>query len=134
MDKDSKDSVKSDKHLFQKGFDPRRNTEGRPVGSRDFATDFDEVVEEIAAEDGITKSQARKHLLKVAYKNAKEGNYSFYKDIHDRIYGQPKSHTDITTQGEKITTPLTDQAVAMATEFTRQNLLNAKPDKTETPK
>ena len=41
--------------------------------------------------------------------------------------------TDVTTQGEKITTPLTDQAIAMATEFTRQNLLNAKPDKTETP-
>lgn len=47
--------------------------------------------------------------------------------------GNPQTNTDITTQGEKITTPLTDQAIAMATEFTRQNLLNAKPDKTETP-
>lgn len=75
--------------------DPNINREGRPKGSRDFATDFDEVVEEIAEENGITKSQARKHLLKVAYKNAKEGNYSFYKDIHDRVYGQATQKSEL---------------------------------------
>ena len=67
--------------------DPRINKEGRPKGSRDFATDFDEVVDDIARENKLTKSEVRKVLLKVAYKNAKEGNYSFYKDIHDRLYG-----------------------------------------------
>lgn len=85
--------------------DPRINREGRPKGTRDFATDFDEVVEEIAAENGITKSQARKHLLKVAYKNAKEGNYSFYKDIHDRYYGTATNKTDITTAGLPLILP-----------------------------
>ena len=75
---------------------------GRTLGTRDFATDFDEVVEEIAAENGITKSQARKHLLKVAYKNAQEGNYSFYNDIHDRVYGQAQAKTDITSGGQPI--------------------------------
>lgn len=69
---------------------------GKEKGTRDFATDFDEVVEEIAEENGITKSQARKHLLKVAYKEAKNGNYNFYKDIHDRVYGQAKSKHEIT--------------------------------------
>lgn len=80
---------------FKKGDDPRRNLEGRPVGSRDFATDFDEAVEEIARDNKMTKSEARKLLLKVAYKNAKDGNYSFYKDIHDRIYGQATQHQEI---------------------------------------
>jgi len=76
---------------------------GKQIGTRDFATDFDEVVEEIAEENGITKSQARKHLLKVAYKQSKDGNYSFYKDIHDRIYGQAKQVID---QNITLPTPL----------------------------
>jgi len=107
MDKDSEIGAKTPEkqRVIGKPFtkdDPRINKEGRPLGSRDFATDFDEVVEEIAEENGITKSQARKHLLKVAYKNAKEGNYSFYKDIHDRVYGQATSKTDVTSKGESI--------------------------------
>jgi len=80
---------------FKKGDDPRRNLEGRPLGSRDFATDFDEAVEEIAKENNMTRSQARKLLLKVAYKNAKDGNYSFYKDIHDRIYGTAQNNLNV---------------------------------------
>jgi hypothetical protein len=82
--------------------DPRINREGRPKGSRDFATDFDEAVEEIAKDNNITKSEARKTLLKVAYKNAKEGNFNFYKDIHDRVYGTATNKVDVTTDGEKI--------------------------------
>jgi len=82
--------------------DPRINREGRPVGSKDFSTDFDDAVEELAKEEGITLSQARKDLLKVAYKHAKHGNYSFYKDIHDRIYGQATNKTDLTSGGEKL--------------------------------
>lgn len=71
------------------------NPNGRPVGSRDFATDFDEAVEEIAKDNNMTKSEARKLLLKVAYKNAKDGNYSFYKDIHDRIYGTAQNNVNL---------------------------------------
>ena len=43
----------------------------------------------------MTRSEARKLLLKVAFKQAKDGNYSFYKDIHDRIYGQARNTSDI---------------------------------------
>ncbi len=75
------------------------NPNGRPKGSRDFETDFDEAVEELAQEEGITKSEARKTLFKVAYKNAKRGNYSFYKDIHDRIYGSATQKSDVTSGG-----------------------------------
>ena len=79
------------------------NPNGRPKGSRDFATDFDEAVEEIAKENNMTKSEVRKLLFKVAYKEAKNGNYSFYKDIHDRVYGTATNKTDITTDGHAIT-------------------------------
>ena len=64
------------------------NDLGKPPGIRNFSTDFDEVVEEIAKLNKITKSEARKVLLKVAYMNAKDGNFNFWKDIHDRIYGK----------------------------------------------
>jgi hypothetical protein len=74
----------------------------RPKGSRDFNTDFDEVVDEIAKENGMTKSEARKVLLKVAFKEAKNGNYSFYKDIHDRVYGRAKDSLDITSAGRPL--------------------------------
>jgi hypothetical protein len=73
---------------FKKGQDPRRNIEGRPVGSKNFTTDFDEVVEDIAKANGITKSEARKILLKVAFTQAKGGNYNFWKEIIDRYYGK----------------------------------------------
>jgi hypothetical protein len=73
---------------------------GKTLGTNDFATDFDEAVEEIAKDNGMTKSEARKLLLKVAYKNAKDGNYSFYKDIHDRIYGTATNKTDLNVKGE----------------------------------
>lgn len=77
------------------------NPAGRPKGSKNFETDFDEAVEEIAKESGITRSEARKLLLKVAFKNAKEGNYSFYKDIHDRIYGQATAKNEHTGKDGK---------------------------------
>lgn len=80
--------------------DPNINREGRPKGSNNFETDFDEAVEEIAKENGMTRSEARKLLLKVAFKNAKEGNYSFYKDIHDRIYGTAVNKGEIDLKGD----------------------------------
>jgi DNA-directed RNA polymerase specialized sigma subunit len=69
---------------------------GRPKGTRNFETDFDEAVEEIAKENGMTKSEARKLLLKVAFRQAKDGNFNFYKDIHDRIYGKAPEKIEIT--------------------------------------
>ena len=71
------------------------NPEGKPPGTRNFSTDFDEVVEEIAKLNKITKSEARKVLLKVAYMNAKDGNFNFWKDIHDRLYGKPENNVKV---------------------------------------
>lgn len=72
--------------------DGHKKLGGKELGTRDFATDFDEAVTDIAKENKMTKSEVRKLLLKVAYKNAKDGNYSFYKDIHDRLYGTAQNN------------------------------------------
>ena|SRR3990167_6528084 len=64
------------------------NPNGRTEGTKNFETDFNEAVDELAKEEKMTRSEARKMLLKVAFRRANKGNFSFYKDIHDRIYGQ----------------------------------------------
>jgi hypothetical protein len=102
----AKDTEITEKNGYESGKDPvtGRFVEGnpgggRPKGTRDFATDFDEVVKDIAKENNMTVSDVRKVLLKQAYKQAKDGNYSFYKDIHDRVYGQAKSTNDVNVNG-----------------------------------
>lgn len=90
-------------------FKPGNPGGGRTPGTRDFATDFDEVVKDIAKENNLTVSDVRKVLLKQAYKQAKDGNYSFYKDIHDRVYGTATQKTEVTGKnGGAIEITLTD--------------------------
>ena len=50
---------------------------GRTSGTRDFNTDFDEVVEEIAKSEKKTVSEVRKVLLKVAYLEAARGDFYY---------------------------------------------------------
>lgn len=88
---------------------------GRPPGTRNFATDFDEVVEEIAKVNNITASEARKILLRAAYSEAKNKNFPFYKDIMDRYYGKAQDFLDVTTGGEQMN-HLTDEQLTTIAE------------------
>ena len=83
--------VRDEKGQFIKGH--KDLGAGRHPGSRNFITDFDEAISEIAEEEGITLSEAKKTLIKKAYSLAKEGSFPFYKDIVDRYYGatQPEA-------------------------------------------
>ena len=72
------------------------NPAGRPVGTRNFQTDFDEVVEEIAKANNITNSEARKILIKKAYSEAKDGNFQYYKDLVERVYGKVPDALNVT--------------------------------------
>ena len=78
------------------------NPLGKPLGTKSFTTDFDEVVEELAKENKMTKSEVRKILLKKAFAEAKNGNFNFYKDTLDRYYGKPVERIE-TEQTIKIT-------------------------------
>jgi hypothetical protein len=78
------------------------NPNGRPLGTKNFNTDFDEAVKEIAEEKKITTSEARKILIKKAFTEAEKGNFPFYKDICDRYYGKAQENLDLTSGGEKL--------------------------------
>jgi hypothetical protein len=41
-------------------------------------------------------------ILKRGIKEALKGNYSFYKDIMDRLYGKPKNETNVNLREEKL--------------------------------
>ena len=73
------------KTAFKKGYDPRRGH--RQKGTRNFATDFNEAVKEIAKLNKITVSEARMILMKKGYAEAKDGNFQFWKYVNDQLYG-----------------------------------------------
>jgi len=75
---------------FQKGEDPRRNLEGRPFGSRNFVTDFEQFIENKAGKEGRPRSEIRMELLEVAYNEARKGDFRYWEYIHSHLYGKPK--------------------------------------------
>lgn len=77
---------KSGKYLFQKGFDPRRNLAGRPLGTKNFSTLFEEAIKKIAKEKEITEPE--REIVVKAVNEALRGNFNFYKDLMDRNYGK----------------------------------------------
>ena len=85
---------------FQKGVSG--NPAGKPKGTESFATKWYRMVEKIADSNDITPDQVEEELLKVGYKRAKDGDYSFYRDAMDRIHGKPEQRTDITSGGQPL--------------------------------
>jgi hypothetical protein len=80
---------------FKKGDDPRRNTDGRPPGALNFATKFRVFVEKVAENKNITPEEVEEQLLSIGYDKAQEGNYNFWRDLHDRVYGQATQNVNV---------------------------------------
>lgn len=80
------------------------NPNGRPKGSEDFKTKFYKVIDKLANQNNLTPEEVEEQILLVGYKKAKEGDYQFYRDLFDRIYGKPlqKQETDVTTNGKDL--------------------------------
>lgn len=96
------DLRKSLPQLYPKGVSG--NPAGRPKGSRNFTTDFEEAIKGI--KDKETGEQlTMEKIVKIGITKMLKGDAKFeglYKDLLDRYYGKPVQTTDITTQGEKI--------------------------------
>lgn len=81
------------------------NPKGRPAGSKNFATLWEEFVRKVAVMKNIDPGEIDDALLAVALERAQKGDYSFFRDIMDRRFGKPTQ--DVTTNGESIQqTPL----------------------------
>lgn len=69
---------------------------GRPSGSANFKTKWEIFIDKVAKTNNLSPQEIDEQLFAIGYKKAKEGDFQFYKDIHDRIYGkavQPNEHT-----------------------------------------
>jgi hypothetical protein len=75
---------------FKKG--ESGNPAGRPKGSRNYKTLFREAYKHIAKDLKLGKDPDALlvEILKRGIKEALKGNYPFYKDIMDRLYGKSK--------------------------------------------
>jgi hypothetical protein len=50
----------------------------------------------------MSSDEMEQQLLAVAFKKAKDGDYNFYRDTFDRVYGRAMQPTDITSGGKPI--------------------------------
>jgi len=80
------------------------NPAGRPKGSKNFSTLFKKAIKDVAQklELGEDPDAVEIEIIKKGIKEALSGKYPFYKDIFDRLYGQPTKSIDITTGGEQL--------------------------------
>lgn len=71
------------------------NPNGRGKGTPNFSTKFFKAIDKIAQQNDMTSEEIEEQLLLVGYKKAKDGDYRFYQDIFDRVYGKPKQVQEI---------------------------------------
>jgi len=81
---------------------------GRPLGSLDFKTKWLKFLDKIAEQNGKTRDEMEQQLLTVAWNSASKADYSFWRDIHDRVYGRAESKVDLTTAGESLNVQQSD--------------------------
>ena len=79
---------------------------GRPKGSLSFATKFREAIEKLAEINALSGDELELQIVQMAIKKARDGDYQFYRDVMDRVYGKPMQHLDHTSEGRQIPTPI----------------------------
>lgn len=84
---------------FKKG--ESGNPNGRPKGQRDYATIYREALIKLATLNDKTEEEIENEILSNALLSARKGDYRFYKDILDRLYGTPVSRTELTGKDGK---------------------------------
>lgn len=64
------------------------NPGGRTEGSRNFATLYKDALVKLAGLNKITPDELENEMIANAVKQARGGNYHFYRDILDRLHGK----------------------------------------------
>lgn len=84
---------KNRSHLFQKG--QSGNPAGRPKGSKSFKTVFMEAVNQLAKENEMDPKSIEMGIVLKAVAQARKGEFNFYRDLMDRLYGKAKQSIEI---------------------------------------
>lgn len=87
---------------FKKG--QSGNPNGRPKGQRNYATIYREALIKLADLNDKTPEALEEEMLSKAILSARKGDYRFYKDLLDRLYGKAVQSIDHTTAGKELGT------------------------------
>lgn len=87
---------------------------GRPPGQKNYATIYREALVKIAEANGKTADDIELQIASKAILNARSGDYRFYKDIMDRLHGTPTFKTDVTSNGETLSSSPTTEVQEIA--------------------
>ncbi len=78
------------------------NPKGRPKGTTDFKTKFRKAIEALAEKNEITGDELELQIIQKGIASARKGDYKFYKDLFDRVYGKPQQNVDVVSGGEPL--------------------------------
>lgn len=78
---------------FEKG--ESGNPNGRPLGQRNYATIYREALIKLADMNGMQPDQMETDILLKGLASARKGDYRFWKDLMDRLHGQPIKKTEM---------------------------------------
>jgi hypothetical protein len=87
-------------HKFKKG--QSGNPQGRRKGQRDYRTLFWIALEHIANQHGMTAEQVEEALHAAGITKAIKGDFYFYQEIANRVYGKPMERMDVTSGGKTL--------------------------------
>lgn len=104
MEEKSKNSIKTTKRIIGKPFEKGKtgNPEGRPLGQKNYTTLYREALIRLAKMNDKEPAELELELISKGIMSARGGDYRFYKDILDRLFGTALNKTDMTSGGEKI--------------------------------
>lgn len=80
------------------------NPNGRQPGSENFKTIFEKALKEVAKLNKLDPEDLHAQIIAKGIQSARKGDFRFYKDLLDRLYGRPKEKIalDHTTGGMPI--------------------------------
>lgn len=111
---------------FQSGPDPRRNTKGRPRGSRNVRTVVMEMLKEKVLFNGKMTRKDKVIVMQLLHKAAK-GNLKAAEMVMDRVDGKPENH-DKEKRAHSFVVQSEDDWEEYTKMFKRKNVPEPRPD------
>lgn len=90
---------------WEKG-NPSPNPSGRPKGQRNYKTIYEEALIKIGNTRNMSLEEVEDMLVKNGILKGITGDYRFYKDVLDRLYGTAVNKLDHTTDGQPLDTKI----------------------------
>lgn len=96
---------------------------GRPKGSIGFKEQYKRALKHLAQLNNVSPMDLEIEMHANALKRARAGDFAFYRDTMDRVYGKPVQPTDITTGGQPFFTVPKEVAAKNAIKITDPDTL-----------